>query len=139
MCLLFVIKFLFPTKRWRFKRSEYDLWKTVEWGWKWLGNFNAGKTHLVSFYWSNSSGTIDVKLNGSDFTEKSSINMLELPLSSKLDWIAKTVSKTFGALSRSVKFLPHKVPLYVYKSVIQPCMDYCCHIWTGAVSCIWLC
>ena len=65
--------------------------------------------------------------------------MLELPLSSKLDWIAKTLSKTFEALIRSVKFLSHKVPLYVYKSAIQACMDYCCHIWAGAFSCIWLC
>ena len=54
--------------------------------------------------------------------------MLELALSSKLDWIAKTVFKTFGALIFSVKFLPHEVPLYLYKSAIQPCMDYCCHI-----------
>ena len=65
--------------------------------------------------------------------------MLELVLSSKLDWIAKTAFKTFGALIRSVKFLPHEVPLYLYKLAIRPCMDYCCHIWAGALSCIWLC
>ena len=39
------------------------------------------------------------------------------------------------ALIRSMKFLSHKVALYLYKSTIQPCMEYCCHIWASAWSC----
>ena len=39
---------------------ESDLQVTVDWGRKWLVNFNAGKTQLVSFDQSNNSGAIDV-------------------------------------------------------------------------------
>ena len=34
-------------------------------GKKWLVDFNAGKTQLVSFDQSNNTGAIDVKMNGS--------------------------------------------------------------------------
>ena len=48
-------------------------------------DFNAGKTQLVSFDQSNKTGAIDVKIDGSVFEEKSSVKMLELTFSSKLD------------------------------------------------------
>ena len=73
--------------------------------------------------------------------EKKSFKMLGLTFSSKLDWgsyivsIAKTASKKIGALIHSMKFLSPEVPLYLYKSAIQPCMEYCCHVWAGAPSC----
>ena len=44
---------------------ESDLRDTVDWGRKWLVDFNAGKTQLVSFDQSNNTGAIDVKMNGS--------------------------------------------------------------------------
>ena len=55
-------------------------------GRKWLVDFNAGKTQLVSLDRSNNTGTIDVKMDGSVFEEKSSFKMLGLTFSSKLDW-----------------------------------------------------
>ena len=67
--------------------------------------------------------------------------MLCLTFSSKLDWgsyiisIAKTASKKTEALISSMKFLSPEVALYLYKSTIRPCMEYCCHIWAGAPSC----
>ena len=67
--------------------------------------------------------------------------MLGLTFSSKLDWhsyiisIAKTASKKIGALIHSMKFLSPEVALYLYKSSIRPCMEYCCHVWAGAPSC----
>ena len=73
--------------------------------------------------------------------EKSSSKMLGLTFSSKLDWgsymisIAKTASKKIGALIRSMKFLSPEVALYLYKSTIHPCMEYCCHVWAGVPSC----
>ena len=87
----------------------------MEWGKKWLVDFNAGKTQLVSFDRSNNNGSIDVKMDGSVLEEKLSFKMLGLIFSSKLDWdfciisIAKTVSKKIGALILSVEFL-HTVP-----------------------------
>ena len=82
----------------------------MDWGKKWLVDFNAGKTQLVSFDWSNNNGSIDVKMNGSVLEEKSSFKMLWLTFSSKLDWgsyiisIAKTASMKIRILNRSMKF-----------------------------------
>ena len=64
---------------------ESDQQDTVDWGKKWLVGFNAGKTQLVSFDWSNNNGSIDMKMGGSFLEEKSSFKMLELTLSFKLD------------------------------------------------------
>ena len=49
---------------------ESDLGDTVNWGRKWLVDFNAGKTQLVSFDQSNNTGAIDVKMDGSVLEEK---------------------------------------------------------------------
>ena len=43
---------------------EFDLRDTVDWGRKWLVDFNAGKTRLVFFDSSNNTGAIDVKMDG---------------------------------------------------------------------------
>ena len=67
--------------------------------------------------------------------------MLKLTFSYRFYWgsyiitIAKTTSKTIGALIRSIKFLSPDVGLCLYKSTIRPCMEYCCHVWAGAPSC----
>ena len=34
-----------------------------------------------------------------------------------------------------MKFLSPEAALYLYKSTIHPCMEYCCHVWAGAPSC----
>ena len=47
---------------------EYDLQDIVDWGKKWLIDFNTGKTQLVLFDWS--SNAIDVKVDGSVLEEK---------------------------------------------------------------------
>ena len=65
---------------------ESDLRDTVHWGKKRLVGFNAGKTQLVLFDWSNNNGSIDVKKDGSALEEKSSFKILGLTFSSKLDW-----------------------------------------------------
>ena len=44
---------------------ESDIQDTVDWSSKWLVDFNAGKTQLVSFNRSNNTGAIDVKMDGS--------------------------------------------------------------------------
>ena len=110
------------------------IYETLDWGRKWLVDFNARKTQLGLF-------VLYVKMDGSVLEKKSSFKVLELTFSSKLDWgsyiisIAKTASKKIGALIRSMKFLSSEVALYLYKSTIQPCMEYCCHVWAGVPSC----
>ena len=34
-----------------------------------------------------------------------------------------------------MKFFSPEVALYLYKSTIWPCMEYCCHVWAGTPSC----
>ena len=34
-----------------------------------------------------------------------------------------------------MKFLSSEVALYLYKSTIWPCMEYCSDVWAGAPSC----
>ena len=43
----------------------------LDWDWdrRWLINFNAGKTQLLSFDWSNNTDAIDVKMDGSVLEE----------------------------------------------------------------------
>ena len=64
---------------------ESNLSDTVDRGKKWLVNFSAGKTQLVSFDGSDNSGAVDVKINGSILDEKSSLKMLGLSFSSTLN------------------------------------------------------
>ena len=118
-----------------------DLRDTVDWGRKWLVDFNAAKAQIVLFHRSNNTSAIDVKMNGTALEEKSSFKTLGLTFSSKLDWgshiisIAKTSSRKIEVLICSMKFLSPKNALYLYKSSIQPCMEYCCHVCAGASSC----
>ena len=73
--------------------------------------------------------------------EKSFFKILQLTFFSKLNWgsyiisIAETSYKEIGALVCSMEFLSSEVALYLYKSTIRPCIEYCCHVWAGAPSC----
>ena len=64
---------------------ESDLRDIVNWGRKWLVDFNAGKSQLVLFDQSNNTVAIDVKVGGTVLEEKSSFKMLGFSFSSKLD------------------------------------------------------
>ena len=67
--------------------------------------------------------------------------MLGLAFSSKLDWssyiisVAETASKKTGALICSMKFICPEIALYLYKSTIRLCVEYCCHVWAGTPNC----
>ena len=118
-------------KTWIGSELESDLRDTVDWGKKWLLDFDVGETQLVSFERCNNNSSVG----------KWSFKMLGLTFSSKLDWasyiisIAKTASKKIGALIRSMKFLSPEAALYLYRSTLHPFMEYCCHVWAGAPSC----
>ena len=61
----------------------------MDWGGKWLVDFNAGKAQLVLFDQSNNNSSIDVKIDGSVLEEKSSFKMLGLTFSSTLTLLVK--------------------------------------------------
>ena len=64
---------------------ESDLGDTVDWGRKWLVDFNAGRTQLVLVDQSSNTVAIDVKMDGPVLEEKSSFKMLGLTSFSKLN------------------------------------------------------
>ena len=103
----------------------------MDWGKKWLVDFNAGKTQLVLLDRSNNNGAIDVKMDGSVHEEKLSFKMLGLTFFSKLDWgcyiisISKTAPKKIETLIHSMKFLSPEVALSLCKFTIHPFMEYC--------------
>ena len=80
-------------------------------------------------------------MDGSVLGEKSSFKMLGSTFSSKLDWgsyivsTTKTASKKIRALISFMKFLSPEVALYLYKSPILPCIEYCCQVQAGVPSC----
>ena len=120
---------------------ESDLQDTVDWGRKWLFDFSAGKTQVILFDWSNNTGAIDVKMDGSVLEEKLSFKILRLAFSSKLDWgsyiisIGKTAFRKIGALICSMKFLSSEVGLCFSESTMWRCTKYCCCVWAGAFNC----
>ena len=100
---------------------ESDLREFVDWGKKWLVDFNAMKTQLVSFDLSNNNSSIDVKMGGSVLEEKSSFILRCWGWPSLLNWIgiltlslspiAKTASKKIEALIHSMRVLSPEVAL----------------------------
>ena len=56
----------------------------MDWGKKWLVDFNVGKTQLVLFDWCNNIGAFDMKMDDPVLEEKSSFKMIGLSFSSKL-------------------------------------------------------
>ena len=116
------------------------IWSTRHCG-LWLVDFNAGKTQLLCLTGLITLVLLMWKWMGLFLRKKSSFMTLGLTFFSKLDWgsyaisIAKTASKKIGAFIRSVKCLSLDAALYLYKYTIQPCMEYCCHVWVDAPSC----
>ena len=96
-------------------------------------------------FWSCTSPTVNKDLPDDVLCDTAiyaapAFKILGLIFSSKLDWgsytiaIAKTTSKKIGVLIRSMKFLSPEVALYLYKSTIRPCMEYCCHVRLRALN-----
>ena len=94
-------------------------------------------TQLVLFDWSNNTGAIEVKTDRSVLEEKSSFKILGLTFSSKPGWgfYIVSIAKRMGALPCSMKFLSLEVALYLYKSTMRPCIEYCCCVWPGTPNC----
>ena len=114
LCMLMILLSILSQIRhlicWQLKLTselESDRRDTVDCSRKWLNDFNAGKTQLVSLDRSDNTGGIDVKMDGSVLEEKSSLTMLGLTFSSKLNWgsyFVTIASKKIEALIRSMKF-----------------------------------
>ena len=117
---------------------ELDLMGFVEWGEKWLVTFNATKTKLLSFNRRRCYDPCSISMNGKQLEESDSLRLLGITFTPKLDWksyvqsIAKQASQRVGSLFRSQRYLTKDALLYLYKTSIRPCMEYCSHLWSGA-------
>ena len=117
---------------------ELDLSSVTEWGSQWLVTFNSAKTKLLSVNRYRNSDDIPISMADSVLTESSSFRLLGLTFSKDLTWndyiksIAKSAAMKVGSLYRARQYLSSECILHLYKSLIRPCMEYCCHIWGGA-------
>ena len=75
----------------------------MDWGKKWPVDFNAGKTQLILFDWSNNNGSVDKKMDRPVLEEKSSFKMVGLTFSSKLDWGSYIMSISIKLPQRKVE------------------------------------
>ena len=76
------------------------------WFWCW-------KTQFISFDQSNNTVAIDAKMNGSATEVKSSLNMLGLCFSSRLDCYIISIAKTASKIIPYMKCLSPEVALYL--------------------------
>ena len=83
--------------------TKSDLRDTVDWDKKWPVDFNAGKTQLILFDWSNNNGSVDKKMDRPVLEEKSSFKMVGLTFSSKLDWGSYIMSISIKLPQRKVE------------------------------------
>ncbi|XP_065662685.1 uncharacterized protein LOC136085318 [Hydra vulgaris] len=115
-----------------------DLTFCTAWGSQWLMNFNSDKTqfYLASCYRKNLD--IPISMNGNVLDESSALHLLGLTLNSDLFWksciksAAKLVSAKVASLYQARHFLTPDTILYLYKSQIRPCLEYCYHFWGGS-------
>lgn len=117
---------------------ELDLQSIVEWGVKWLVTFNSTKTKLLSVNNFRDPFLPSICMNGTELEENNSFRLLGMTFSGDFSWrnyieaIAKSASMKVGSLLRARNYLTPESILYLYKSTIRPCIEYCCHIWGGA-------
>ena len=77
-------------------------------------------------------------MSGKVQQESTSFRLVGLTISKDLTWneyitaIAKKASMKVGTLYRARGYLSPECIFHLYKSLIRPSMEYCCHIWAGA-------
>lgn len=119
---------------------ESDLRSATDWGKQWLVTFNSSKTKLLSINRYRNPDNISISMSGNTLTESTSFRLLGLTFSKDLTWneyirsIAKSAAMKVGSLYRARQFLSSECILYLYKALIRPCMEYCCHVWAGSSS-----
>ena len=120
------------------KSLESDLSRISDWGNEWQISLNSEKTKVLSTNRYVNPKATPIFMSGTALEESSSIRLVGLTLSKDLTWneyissIAKKASMKVGSLYRARRCLSPEVILHLYKSLIRPCMEYCCHIWAGA-------
>lgn len=116
---------------------EKDLQPVVDWGRKWLVNFNASKMKLLSFTHHREPSLPPIPMADAQLHESAPLYLLGLTLSTDMrgnkyiDSIGSSTTRKVGSLCHARKFFSSESILQIYKSTIYPCMEYYCHIWSG--------
>ena len=117
-----------------------DLEVISSWGTRNAVQFNSSKTQFLPISLKPNLPDFQLLFEGSVIEPLNSINVLGLQVTSNLSWkphilaIAKSASKKLGILFRFKKYFTSPQLLQLYKSLIRPCLEYCCHIWGNSSS-----
>ena len=117
---------------------ESDLSQVNAWADKWHISLNSTKTKVLSVNRYKNSEVTPITMSGETLQESTSFRLVGLTISKDLTWnkyitaIAKKASMKVGTLYRAKGYLSQECILHLYKSLIRPSMEYCCHIWAGA-------
>src|SRR5678815_1745103 len=100
--------------------------------------FNSLKPQLLQISFSKIPSNFPISFDGSVVSPVDNINILGLNMNKKMSWkphitmVARAASKNWKFCLDCETFLLFSVaPLY--KGLIRPCMEYCSHIWWGAL------
>ena len=99
---LSVIRHLICGNNWSWLLNLNLIYETLVWGSTWLVDLTAGKTQVVLFLQSKNV-KIDMEMDGSVLEERSSVKILVLSFSSKLEWGSYIISVEFS-LYRMLSF-----------------------------------
>ena len=117
---------------------ELDLDHITTWADNWHISINSEKTKVLSINRYKNLDKLSISMSGKSLQESTSFRLVGLTISNDLTWneyinsIAKKASMKVGTLYRARSYLSPECILHLYKSLIRPCMEYCCHIWAGA-------
>lgn len=117
---------------------ESDLSQVSAWAEQWHVALNSEKTKVLSVNRYKNSETTPISMSGEVLQESTSFRLVGLTISNDFSWneyitsVAKKASMKVGTLYRARNYLSPECILHLYKSLIRPCMEYCCHIWAGA-------
>ena len=117
-----------------------DLTNVEKWGSDNLVKFNEEKTKQVVISRKHHQDFPPFFMNGHKLDISSSITRLGLSISFNLTWkphinsIAKHASQKLGFLSRARGYFSPSQLLTIYKSQIRPSLEYCSHVWCGALK-----
>ena len=113
---------------------EEDLRTVTEWVKRWLVSSNSCKTKLIDgrmciglpYWWTEWTALGIVIYVCWAFHSPMTFHGNEY-----IETFVKSMAMKVSSLYGSRKFLSSLSILYLYKSAIQPFMEYCCHIWGG--------
>ncbi len=124
------------------KRLTSDLSIISEWGKRNLVSFSASKTHFLHLSTQHPLPDIySLFFENTCLPPSPTINILDLSLTSKLNWkfhifsVTKSSSSRLGVLWHLRQFFPPHQLLYICKGLARPCMEYASHMWGGSSHC----